>query len=109
MTLVFENAQWEVTEDYVKAKEGSQAPDGSMTGWYEFSVERLTETTNRERTYYDWPLHMAEKSWVNINLFIEAFGAALQAHKRRYEGDVDIEIFTSSILKAQMDAQNYRE
>jgi hypothetical protein len=29
---------------------------------------------------YNWPVHMAEKTWVDIVAFIEAFTAALAIH-----------------------------
>ncbi len=69
----FENHQWEVTDESVKSKR--PAPP------YEIVVERLTETTERSgKAYYEWPLHMAEKSWIIIDDFIEAFIKALELY-----------------------------
>ena len=28
----------------------------------------------------DWPMHMADKNWVDINLFVDAFERALSIH-----------------------------
>ena len=32
-----------------------------------------------QRGHYDWPEHMAEKTWVIVPAFIEAYVAALKA------------------------------
>ena len=48
---------------------------------YEIKASRLTETTERaDETFYDWPLQMAEKQWVNMDAFAEAFTKALELH-----------------------------
>ena len=43
---------------------------------YELSAERFLETNMTE--FYDWPVHMAEKNWIDIEAFIEAFAKALK-------------------------------
>jgi hypothetical protein len=50
---------------------------------YEFSADTLGD--DRDNGLPDWPLHMAEKEWVNIRLFLEAFEHALETHKGKYE------------------------
>lgn len=63
---LFQNAQRRVTTRYVESI--PPAPE------YWFDVSRLAETTERGGVeYYDWPVHMAEKTWVDLDAFIEAF------------------------------------
>ena len=70
-----------------------------------FPAERLLETQGAgARQLYDWPLHMAEKTWVDIEAFIEAFTKALELHAGKYEGAVDPAKFTASITKARSGA-----
>jgi len=57
----------------------------------------LTETTDRKgKTFYDWPLHMAGKTWVDIDAFLEAFIAALAIHAGKYPGQVDGDMLAES-------------
>ena len=45
---------------------------------YEIPKSRLLETTERNgQTYYDWPIHMAGKEWVEPAAFNAAFRAAV--------------------------------
>ena len=63
----FKNGQWAVT-DYGMETVPPEAP-------YEFEASRLLEVTDRPKgKFYDWPVHLAEKTWVDIEAFIEAFG-----------------------------------
>ncbi|MGY6251499.1 hypothetical protein ACXIUS_28880 [Bosea thiooxidans] len=67
----YKNAQWVVT------------PDGldTITGDYFIDAERLTE---KNRGRYDWPEHMAGKTWVSLPLFCKAYAAALEYHSPGY-------------------------
>jgi hypothetical protein len=47
---------------------------------------------------------MAQKSWVDIEAFIEAFGAALRLHAGKYQGQVDPDILEVSISEARGEA-----
>ena len=100
--MPFKNEQWEVTEFGLEAIPGSKPKsiDG-ITVSYEIEAERLAETTDRERAYYDWPVHMAEKTWVDIEAFIEAFANALDIHKMRYQDGIDLGMLEASYRKAR--------
>lgn len=64
---------------------------------YEFNAERLAETTERDGvSYYDWPVHMASKTWVDIDAFIEAFSKALEIHAGRYSERIDPDMLDAS-------------
>ncbi len=94
----FQNHQWAAT-DYGLESTKPGAP-------YEYNIEasRLLEMKGAGRgELYDWPYHMAEKTWVDIEAFIEAFTKALELHEGRYEGSVD-----SAILGASIDAARSR-
>ncbi len=98
--MVFKNEQWMVTDFGIEAIRGAQ-PFGivGLTSIYEIPASRLLEITDRgENQYYDWPVHMAEKTWINIELFTEAFMQALKIHKDKYKGEVD-----QSMLEASLD------
>jgi hypothetical protein len=57
---VFTNGQWSLTESTLRCNEYE----------YEFELSRLLETRGSgDDLEYDWPLHMAEKEWVDINAF----------------------------------------
>jgi hypothetical protein len=91
---MFKNAQWDVT-DYGLEVVKPLAP-------YEISADRLTETTERSgNTFYDWPVHMAEKTWVDIGAFNEAFEEALEEHKGRYSPRVDSTMLDASFIEAR--------
>ena len=65
---IFENDQWLVDGDGIRSK--SPAPT------YEIATSRLLEDKRRKNSY-DWPAQMAEKSWVNVHMFNEAYRAAV--------------------------------
>lgn len=73
---IFENRQWVVTDA------GLAPIDGNYPT---ITAERLLEMDHRG--LYDWLPHMANKSWVDLNAFVEAFKEALSAHVGKYPGD----------------------
>lgn len=76
----FSNAQWAVTGYGIECLEDP----------YPIEARRLLETGHRQGiTCYDWPVHMAEKCWVDVQAFHEAFVRALDLHKGAYPGRVD--------------------
>jgi hypothetical protein len=91
---LFENHQWRVTAYGVESIE--PAPT------YELSAKRFLETNRTE--FYDWPVHMAEKNWIDIEAFIEAFTKALSLHAGKLDGAVDPAKLTASIDKARQQA-----
>ena len=68
---IWQGRQWAVTEYGIEARDGT----------YTIAAERLPETREfRGQRLPFWPLHMAEKSWVDIRDFCTAFLAALACY-----------------------------
>jgi hypothetical protein len=93
MPDLFANRQWRVT-DYGIESVHPPAPD------YFVEKSRLSEL--------DWPEHMAEKTWVDIEAFIEAYEKALELHKGQYSGTITPEKLTASIKEARRVAREDR-
>jgi hypothetical protein len=74
---------------------------------YHFNAERLVETTDRGPVgaLYDWAVHMAEKTWVDIEAFIEAFTKALDLHAGKYSPKVDPDLLRKSFAEARLEAK----
>jgi len=68
MGPIFQNNQWTVTESGMESRHHAPA--------YKIPADKLLEA---HRGHYDWPEHMAEKTWVITPAFIEAYVAALKA------------------------------
>jgi hypothetical protein len=68
MTTIFQNRQWRVTENGIESRR--RVPT------YVVPAEQLLLDLHG---HYYWPEHMAEKSWVAMDAFLEAFVAALNA------------------------------
>jgi len=69
---------------------------------YEIKASRLTETTERaDETFYAWPLRMAEKQWINMDAFAEAFSQALELHKGRYTPEYNRVMLRASLAEAR--------
>jgi hypothetical protein len=100
---MFKNWQWRVTDFGIEAIRGAQS-DGieGTTPNYEIDAKRLIEKGERDgEELYAWPIHMAAKTWVSVDAFIEAFKAALKEHAQNYEGDVDSDMLERSIEAAR--------
>ena len=41
---------------------------------------------HRARLWEDWPEHMKEKNWINLNIFIEALDVAKNIHGGKKHG-----------------------
>ncbi len=68
---IWQDRQWAVTEYGIEARDGT----------YTIAAERLSETCEfRGQRLPFWPLHMAEKSWVDVHDFCTAFLAALACY-----------------------------
>jgi hypothetical protein len=94
----FKNHQWAVTDYGVESLK--PAPD------YHFTAQRLTEQTDRGNgPVYDWPPHMAEKTWVDTEAFIEAFTNALEIHAGKYDPPLDEAMLRASIAEARREAR----
>jgi len=68
MATIFQNRQWRVTENGIESRR--RVPT------YVVPAEQLLLDLHG---HYYWPEHMAEKSWVSADEFIEAYVAALKA------------------------------
>jgi hypothetical protein len=107
--MAFSNEQWNVSDYGIEAIPGSQtAAMQGLTPPYEISAKRLLETTDRDRVYYDWPVHMAEKTWVDVEAFLEAFANALDEHRGKYSGAVSAGMLELSFRKARQIAATGR-
>jgi hypothetical protein len=96
--ILFQNHQWAVTDHGVESVK--PAPT------YHFNAERLLETNGAGLgQLYDWPIHMAEKTWVDTEAFIDAFLQALKLHAGRYEGKADPSKLSATIDKARQEAR----
>jgi hypothetical protein len=94
--VLFENHQWQVTDFGVESIR--PAPT------YPIPADRLLEARWGRAPVYSFPMQMAQKTWVDIEAFIEAFEKALQLLADRIEGSVDPEKLTASIAKARQEA-----
>lgn len=93
MTILYKNHQWEVTSYGLEARK-PQAP-------YEIAAKRLSETVSYPaRTFYSWPVHMAEKTWVDRDAFNQAFTKALELHAGKYDPPLDQEMLEASIIQS---------
>jgi hypothetical protein len=72
----FANGQWSVTAYGLECNDGT----------YPIPKHRFQETTDRGAgPLYVWPVHLAEKTWVDMPSFLEAFRRALEHHRTRYD------------------------
>ena len=70
MTIGFENTQWRVEDKAIVCTD-----DGLP---YYVDLSRLHETTSRPNgLFYDWPVHMVEKTWIVIVAVYETVNIAL--------------------------------
>lgn len=91
--LLYKNRQWAVTDYGVESLKS--AP------YYHFAKSRLLESTDfGSGEMYDWPIHMAEKTWVDFDAFVEVFLKAIEIHAAK----VDEVMLQKSIERARRDA-----
>jgi hypothetical protein len=101
---LFKNVQWAVTAHGLEAIGGwIDRPSWPGGPSYFIAANRLTEKRPGTERLYDWPLHMAEKTWVDIDAFIAAFTKALELHKGRYPGTVNRKMLDATIAKVRRD------
>lgn len=95
MANLFENQQWAVTDW------GLQSIKPGAPYEYNIEAERLLEKASAGGgKFYDWPIQMAGKNWINMAAFTEAFNKALELHKGKYKGDVDRGLLEASFKEA---------
>lgn len=81
MAQLFENDQWRVTHGGLEAK--SDVPTVYIP-----AEELLQKRVVPGGWLYEWPLHVAENSWVDFSAFAEAFKEALLHHKLVFNEDL---------------------
>lgn len=67
--ILWQGEQWAVTEYGIECRDGTYAIDGAR-------LLRKRQGTNK----YDWPLHLDEKVWVNMDDFRRVFAVACLLH-----------------------------
>lgn len=90
MTILFRNSQWAVTNI------GLHSLTPAAPYKYDIEAERLLERTDAGTTIYKWPLHMAEKNWIDFAAFEEAFRKALEEHVGKYKEHVEPDVLETS-------------
>ena len=100
--MILVNWQWAVTESGIEAIEGATSPSVSgLTSRYVIYSDRLLETTKRgAHNFFEWPVHMAEKTWVDINAFNEAFAKAIEYHQEGVLAAIDRKMLEASFQQA---------
>jgi hypothetical protein len=84
--------QWAVT------KYGIEALDGT----YAIAADRLTEEIRTD--YGNWPVHMAEKNWLDHEDFFTAWMVAIAMHGAKVDcGDVRLAISAASLPDSDED------
>lgn len=84
--ISFSNQQWAVTSFGVESVDNVR---------YHFEMRRVAEMRGGT-DLLDWPLHMAEKDWVDMALFEEAFRFAL----KKWAPEVSLGIINRSFARA---------
>jgi hypothetical protein len=84
--LLWQGRQWAVTTRGIDTTRPYR--NGAYPYWIE--KERLAETRPFSNGLLaDWPLHLAEKNWVDIEDFIQAWQFACRVHKTNL-GNIDV-------------------
>ena len=92
MTL-FKNDQWVVLDD-------GMGPVETLPP-YDIAMDRVFELTKRgAKQFYDWPVHMAEKTWVNVELFNEAFDYAIRYYAKVSGVPIDEDMLKASYTES---------
>jgi hypothetical protein len=98
MSRIFENKQWRVTPGGLEAI--SDVPTV-----YIHAVDLLRLRVSSTGTLYEWPLHLAENTWVRFGEFAEAFAVALKHHGKAF----DAEMLNRSLALGSQRAQEIRK
>jgi len=100
MTEFFKNRQWQVTNDGLETV-------AELVNSYIPHSKLLNLRTGGSESLYEWPLHMAEKTWLDYGAFEEAYRIALQQHIQITE--VNLDRLEKSIDKGRAIAQRVRQ
>ena len=91
---IFKNIQWIVADKFVSPVDAELSQG--------FPISEVFKTTTRgSDTFYEWPLHFGEKTWVNLELFRQAFEAAIKYQSDKTSVDVDQDMINASFAKIQ--------
>jgi hypothetical protein len=94
VAILYKNDQWKVEEDGLRSI-GLHADNFVEIG-------QLGQLEARgKRQYYIWPLHMAEKTWVDVEAFLDAFGKALEIHRAEIDPPINLELLSESSAEAR--------
>jgi hypothetical protein len=99
MTVFFKNHQWQVTNNGLETVAeliDSHIPHSRL----------LNLRTAGSELLYEWPLHMAEKTWLDYGAFEEAYRMALQHPSR--PADFNSDCLEKSINKGRAISQGGR-
>ena len=87
-------SQWKVTEFGLESV-GQQSENF-------IEMERVSQLIEREGVeYYEWPLHMAMKSWVDIEDFLIVFEKTLEAYEEKVGAPINQTLLSNSFSKAR--------
>lgn len=79
MTMVlFQNRQWQVTQAGLE-------PVDPIFGVLIPKSQLLSVRCGQSGSLYEWPIHVAEKSWIDIGAFEEAYLFALERSQDRFD------------------------
>ncbi len=94
------NWQWAITDQALEAAANATSDRVvGITSEYTIHLDRLLETAERSGgILYDWPAHMAEKTWVDIDAFNEAFVQAI-----RYQFGDEMKGVDRAMLEASLE------
>ena len=90
---IFKNAQWEVTD------QGMVSLESDADRSYKIGGSQLLEKAGAGvGKFYELPLQIIQKTWVDPELFFEAFREACEAHAK---ATVNSELLENTIAEAR--------
>ena len=97
---LYQNDQWAVTDWGLT----SVKPSAPME--YEILAATLLDKGGSANKFYDWPGHVGEKTWVDYDMFADAFREAIKHHAGKYSGTVDLALLDASIRDGRQQSAN---
>jgi len=101
--IYYQNAQWAVTAYGIEQVPPSSGPIPAS------DIAFTRKDSKGHVIYYDLPLHMAGKQWVNIELFLDAFMRALVKHEAAHRGPISLKLFIETADAARDLAQESKQ
>ena len=81
---LWQNHQWGVFSDGLERLDRPVSP-------YLIPKDELTQLRKPDLGLAEWPVQLAEKSWVDIEAFLNAFTKALELHNPDGQDQIDLE------------------